>query len=185
MFHMEIQPLLSWVVGFKLNRLQSQVADVFEPGAFSLWMRWVWLAKLLKRESREENWTKELFFGTIMEQKFEWGLTKRWDREDKGLTHEWNLCGVANHLCTNQGILEWDEEFQPFLPGTKQEIFFLMTKHLNGISVGLTPLKSREMKRSEQESTLTSRTWERDALIDWRKRGFWEHCIALARERTE
>ena len=48
-----------------------------------------------------------------MEWKFEWGLTKRWDREDKGLTHEWNLCGVANHLCTNQGILEWDEEFPP------------------------------------------------------------------------
>ena len=35
MFHMEIQPLLSWVVGFKLNRLQTQVADVFEPVAFS------------------------------------------------------------------------------------------------------------------------------------------------------
>ena len=74
------------------------------------------------------------------------------------MTHEWNLCGVANHLCTNQGILESDEEF---LPGTKQEIF-LMKMYLNGISVGLTPLKSREMKRSEQESTLTSRTWERE-----------------------
>ena len=31
--------------------------------------------------------------------------------------------------------------------------------YLKGMSVGLTPLRSSEMKRSEQDSTFTSRTW--------------------------
>ena len=37
--------------------------------------------------------------------------------------------------------------------------YYTLTVHLKGMSVGLTPLRSREMKRSAQDSTFTSRTW--------------------------
>ena len=163
MFHMEIQPLLSWVVGFKLDRLQPQVADVFEPVAFSLWMRWVWLAKLLKRESREENWTKE-----NLSEQWSGSLNEGWPRDEIGRIKGWHMNGtfVELPIIYVPTRVYWNEmknfcEIDPQTPhwGTKQEIFLI---HLKGISVGLTPLKSREMKRSEQESTLTSRTWERE-----------------------
>ena len=114
-----------------------------------------------------------------MEWKFEWGLTKRWDREDKGLTHEWNLCGVANHLCTNQGILEWDEEFPP--RNQTGNIFDENVPERDFCGVDSSQVEGDEEVWAGIHLDL-AHLGERDALIEWRKRGFWEHCTGRGKD---